>query len=186
MNNNQNHQKELIPAREVSRILSIPLRTVQRLSQEGKIKAIKIGNRWKYYKSDILKHRNYGTTFANKPIRILHTKEINQFTERRIHPRINCSIPCDIKVIIPDKKEIITNARILNISEGGTFIESINDEENFKQIKNDDPIKIKFKLVGQDPLETNGRILRKQHNGLAIKFRLINYNTKQQIKEYIG
>jgi excisionase family DNA binding protein len=45
--------QKLYDAREIAERLGLHLRTVQMLFHEGKIRGMKIGNRWKAYESDI-------------------------------------------------------------------------------------------------------------------------------------
>lgn len=168
-------------SKEVSKLLSISIRTLQKLSQEGKIRAIKIGRLWRYKRSDIEIYVSSGTDFSKEPAR-----KPNNLSDRRTFPRINCSIPCDIVVIIPQKKEVYSKARILNISEGGIFLENYEKENGFLNIGNDDPINLKFELNESAMLEVNGRVLRIQDKGIAVKFKRTNFETKELIREYIG
>lgn len=175
------NKTNFLNAKQVSECLGIPLRTVQHLSKKGKIKAIKIGNNWKYFKNDIDKYLLSGTDFFREPAR-----KPDSAIDRRIHPRINCSIPCAAKVSIPDEKEISFIGRISNISQGGVFVKNHGDDNLFSRIKNDDPINLKFELNGSTGLEVNGRVLRKQNNGAAVIFRNISEDTRKIIANYIG
>lgn len=193
---NNNNEVKLLSARRVSEYLNLSLRTVQRLSQKGKIKAIRIGSRWKYYDSDIKKYLAIGTDFSNA-----NTKVIHGSSERRLSPRLNCFIPCQIEVNpvrsrmrthasatsngvnIPKRKEIYAQGDILNISEGGLFLYNHRKVIN---VKPDDPVSLYFNLNGNGLIEANGRILRKQHKGLAVKFINISNNLKMEISHYVG
>ncbi len=46
-------EKEFLNSKEVSRYFDIPLRTIQKLSQQGRIRAVKLGKQWRYKKADI-------------------------------------------------------------------------------------------------------------------------------------
>lgn len=175
---NNNNEVKLLSARRVSEYLNLSLRTVQRLSQKGKIKGIRIGSRWKYYESDIKKYLTIGTDLLKA-----HAKVIHASSERRLSPRINCFIPCQIEVNIPKRKEIYAQGNILNISEGGLFLDNPGESIN---IKPDDPVSLYFNLSGKGVLEANGRVLRKQNKGLAVKFRNISKNLKMEIRHYVG
>lgn len=175
-----NKKIKLLSTKQVGEYLGLSVRTVQRLAEQGKIKAVKIGSQWKYFAEDIKKHLNFGTDFSKEPARIP-----NNPTERRVYPRINCSLPCYIKIVIPQKKEIYTQSRIINISEGGSFLENCNNDRIFLNIKNDDPINLSFKLE-ENELETDGRVLRNDDNGIAVKFKKLYPNAREIIKEYIG
>jgi len=172
---------DFLTAVQASRYLGISLRTIQRLSKQGKIKSVKIGGRWRYFKADIERHLRFGANFYYEPIR-----KQSDFTERRAYPRINCSIPCHAEVIIPLKKEIITEVRILNISEGGIFIEKDGREDLFNNIRNDDPINIRFGLGEDSRVETGGRVLRVEGSFAAVKFRDISCEARDAIRRYVG
>lgn len=182
---------DLLTVREASILLRVHIRTIQRLSLQGKIKAIKIGNQWRYKKSDIENYFSHGTDFSKQPARfpdnIIQSEQVrDDFSERRTHPRINCSIQSDIKVIIPQKKEITTQARILNISEGGVFLENCSNEQGFINIKNDDPINFNFNINNNKKLELDGRVLRTCQEGIAVKFKEIHHDKRKLIKQYVG
>jgi excisionase family DNA binding protein len=51
-------EQRLYDAREISRRLGLHLRTVQMLFHQGKIRGMKIGNRWKAYESDLQAYLN--------------------------------------------------------------------------------------------------------------------------------
>lgn len=160
----------LLSAKDVSIYLSIPLRTVQRLSKEGKIKAVRIGNKWRYSKDDIVRYRNYGTDFSREPAR-----RVNDLIERRVYPRINCSLKCQYSINIPPFKNISQTGLIKNIGAGGVFLVTQED------IEIDDPIDLEF--IG---IEASGRIIRKGDNGFGIKFRNISNEDKDRIIKYVG
>ncbi len=44
---------EILTVKEVSQYLRIPVSTLYKLTEEGKIPAIKIGKHWRYMKKDI-------------------------------------------------------------------------------------------------------------------------------------
>lgn len=170
-----------LTAKQISKYLFIHLRTIHRLSKQGKVRAFKIGGRWRYLKSDIEKYSLNNTDFSKEPTRIP-----SNFIEHRSFPRINCSITCHITIIIPEKKEVHADARILNISEGGLFLENIKNEGEFLNIRMDDPMNLSFEMNGKDNLEVGGRVLRIQNGGVAIKFRSILGDARDKINHYIG
>lgn len=172
---------DLLSSREVSRYLSIPLRTIQRLTKQGKIRAIKIGKKWRYKKSDIEQYSNFGTDFSMEPAR-----NPNDFIERRAYPRINCSLNCSMNIFIPDEKKIFSIGRISNISQGGVFIKNHNNNNISNHIRTDDPINLKFDLNENDRLKVNGRVLRIQNGGVAVKFRNIKDSVRETISKYVG
>lgn len=159
-----------LSAKEVSQYLSIPLRTVQRLSKEGKIKAIKIGSKWKYSRDDVAKYRNYGTDFSSEPAR-----RPDNFAERRTYPRINTNLECLYSVKLPPFKNITASGIIKNVSAGGVFLIAQGE------IEIDDPIDLEFTGI-----KANGRIVRKGNNGYGVKFRNISREDKDKIIKYVG
>lgn len=169
---------QFLSAKEVSRFLSIPLRTVQRLSEQGKIRAIKIGNKWKYSIDDIIVYRNYGTS---SPI---HIRDSGHFIEHRAYPRINCNLKCLYSIDLHPFKNISSSGIIKNLGAGGIFLLGSHIEE----IEIDDPVKLQFVLSTEKEtdIEAEGRVVRKDSIGLGIKFRKISSEDKNRIIQYIG
>lgn len=161
----------LLTAKEVSEYLSIPLRTVQRLSKQGKIRAVRMGNKWRYSKDDIVRYRDYGTDFSREPVR-----RINEQVERRNYPRINCNLRCQYSIVLPPFKDISSSGIIKNISACGVFL--IVDGG---QIDGDDPVDLEFMDI-----KAKGRIVRKDNGGFGIKFRDISNEDKDRIIKYVG
>lgn len=166
-----NEKPEFFTAKEVSEYLSIPLRTVQRLSKQGKIRAVRIGNKWRYSKDDIVRYRDYGMDFSREPAR-----RINEQVERRNYPRINCNLRCQYSIVLPPFKDISSSGIIKNISAGGIFV--------FSQgygIDVDDPVDLEFMGI-----KAVGRVVRKDKVGFGIKFRDISNEDKNRIIKYVG
>lgn len=171
-----------LTAKQVSEYLQMPLRTVQYLSHTGKIKAIKIGNKWKYNKEDIEKYVYFGTDFSKEPSRIY-----NNFIERRIHPRINTNFRCQYSINLPPFKEINSLGIIQNLSAGGILL--INQDKGINEIDLNDPIDLDFSLIIKDKtlnIKTKGRIVRKDGNKFGIKFRDIKEEDRTKIVQYVG
>lgn len=186
-----NKKIKLLSTRQVSEYLSLSVRTVQRLAEQGKIKAVKIGGQWKCSEADIKRYLSSGTDFSKEPARKPNNftqpfQEGTGFIERRACPRVNCYLPCYIKVIIPQKKEIFIQSRILNIGKGGVFLENYNNEDTFLCIKNDDPVNLTFVLNKERLVDMEGRVVRTQKEGIAVKFRNISDNAKEAIDDYVG
>lgn len=164
----------LITAKKVSEYLSIPLRTIHRLSKQGRIKSFKIGGKWFYQKSEIEKYLQYGTSFGNSPDRIN-----NDSLERREYPRINTHIECVYSIDLPEKSAE-RKAIIKNISAGGSLL---TDDNLCPSI--DDPVCIRFRLF-DNILEAGARVVRKTGKGFAIKFRNIDKFQQEEIIRYVG
>ena len=177
--NSKSTSQNLMNVNEVALYLRIPLKTVYRIAKQGKIKGIKIGKHWRFLKQDIDYYLLYGKNKVHIPDQI-------SSVERRTSPRINCLLPCYIKVLIPQKKELQSQTRILNISEGGVFMENCENNYIFTKILNDDPIKLDFKLIENIKLEQEGRVLRVSDKGIAVKFRNLNPSTREMIRKYVG
>lgn len=170
----------LLAAKEVSKLLGINLRTVQRLTKQGKIKGIKIGDLWRYKRQDIENYLSFGTDFSREPIRLS-----GEFRERRVYPRINTNFRCGYSINLPPLKEISSEGIIKNISAGGVFL--INKDN--VEVDMDDPINLQFVLTTPDKtayINTEGRIVRKDGTGVGIKFRNLNEEIKDRIIQYIG
>lgn len=168
-------------AKQVSKYLNIPLSTTYRLTKQGKIKSIKIGGQYKYFKHDIDQYLSQNTYYSETQM-----QKQSSFIERRFSPRINCSIPCYIKVNISNEKNISSISNISNISKGGTFIKYHINNNSFNYINRDDPINLKFSINGNCNLDINGRVLRTNDQGLAIKFKNLDLTTTKQLENYIG
>jgi excisionase family DNA binding protein len=176
-----NGKEKLLTVKEARKYLSLSERTLQRLSQQGNIRSIKMGGQWKYLKEDIEGYLQNGIDLSIKSARIFGNS-----IEKRDFPRINCALPCCINVIIPKKKEINSKGIILNISEGGLFLENSNNTKPFPDIKTDDPIDIEFVIDDNCKLNANGRVVRIQDSGIAVKFRNLNEDVREGIGRYIG
>lgn len=175
--------------KEVSKILGIHLRTVQRLTGKGKIKGIKIGKLWKYRRSDIERYISLGTDFSREPERkadslIWPKKETSNFTNRRIFPRINSSIKCNYSINLYPFKNIHSEGIIKNISSGGIFL--YGQSEKFDRVEVDDPIQLYFVLKKNMDINAKGKVIRKAIDGLGIKFKGIDKEIEGRIMEYAG
>jgi len=178
----KNIKKTLLNSKQASGYLSIPLRTLQHLSKQGKIKAIKIGKYWKYKKSDIEQYLLYGTDFSQEPDR-----KPDNFIERRASSRINTNFECQYSISLPPFKNINNEAIIKNLSAGGILLSGKNEEMN--NIEIDDPINLKFTLIDKDKIiaiETAGKIIRMDRNKLGIKFRNIDKSYQDLLIGYVG
>ena len=109
---------------------------------------------------------------------------------KRIHPRINCYLDCDIKVVIPETKRILSLGRIKNISTGGALIRGYEQDPLFSCIGNDDPVYIEFKLDGKyqyiEKIGIEGRVTRATKGELAVKFKDISPGARNNIAGYVG
>lgn len=176
------NNKDLLTAREVSEYLRIPLRTIHRLSKDGKIKAVKIGKQWRYRRFDIEQYYSLGTDFSKEPVR-----RLNEFVERRTYPRINSNLKCQFSINLPSFKGINDEGIIRNLSAGGVSL--FIQRERMREVEIDDPIDLDFNLNGKREsinVKVEGRILRKNGNGLGIKFREISSEVKDRIIKYVG
>ena len=69
MNDQENSKKKVMTIKEVSEFLRIPLSTIYVLAQEGKIRGIKCGRRWRFLEEEILNYlRGISTDFGGKII----------------------------------------------------------------------------------------------------------------------
>lgn len=169
--------QEFLNADEVSGYLRIPRSTIYRLTQIGKIKAVKIGRHWRYIKSDIQNYLYPGKESLAKS---------NSFVERRVFPRINSSIKCRYSIILPPFKEYNGECLIKNIGAGGIFLFRQNGEPD--EIEIDDPVMLQFLLISDSNQKINisakGRVIWKNQNGCGIKFKGIDKEMHNRIIEY--
>lgn len=174
-----NRKTDFLTAKQVSRYLNIPLRTIHRLSKQGRIKSIKIGGRWFYKKSQVEEYLLFGTDFRSLPI----TRN-EELPERRACPRMNCRIECDYSIDLPQKNEV-QEAIIKNIGGGGLLLKS-----GFNNVSLEDPVNIRFvlypELESRVTIEARARIVRKTDSGFAVKFRNMDENFQESIIRYVG
>ena len=189
---------DLMNALEVSRILRIPLSTIYHLTQLGKINAVRIGKHWRYHRHDIEKYLQGD----NSEFKILNSKlDQNHSTfniqnskfngQSRRASRINTHLPCEFEIFIPGWKKMTGHAAIRKISEQGVYLRKI-ELDNGHVIEPDDPILLRFDLVG----EIEGRVIRLDRDpvqggengplGVAILFRHLSDEVKRKIRDYVG
>lgn len=170
--------EKFMTAYEVRKFLRIPLSTLYDLTRSGRIKAIKIGRHWRYLRDDIERYLISGANYSGK-------ERFLEDPERRNYPRINCSISASLFVSISDIKDIKMDGNILNIGEGGVFVKDCNNLGLFSEIKSDDPITAGFSLEKR-MIYASGRVVRRQDNGIVIKFRKMSEDVRKIITEYVG
>lgn len=181
MNNNIKNV-HFLTSKQVSKYLYIPLRTVQKLSKEGKIRAVKIGNQWRYKKADIEYYISSGTDFSKEP-----SRKPDNFVERRAYPRINTNLKCSYSLNLPPFKQINSEGIIKNISAVGVLLIMKNGE--LKEIQIDDPVDMDFILSldnQQININANGKVVRRTDEGVGIKFRNVSKEMQNRILEYAG
>ena len=60
---------EMLSPKDLSKLTAIPVRTITRLAQEGKIPAVKVGRQWRFIRDDV--ERWFRTTASNVRHRVL-------------------------------------------------------------------------------------------------------------------
>lgn len=173
---------QFLTSKQISKYLCIPLRTIQRLTKDGKLKGIKIGKQWRYKKSDIEGYISFGTDFSKT-----HARKYHEFTERRAYPRINSNLICQYAVNLPPFRITEGKGIVKDLSAGGVLL--INQSNQFKKMRVNDPIDLDFNLISKDEaanIKIEARIVRKNNNELGIKFRNISNNDRIRIIQYIG
>lgn len=178
--NRQDKNIKFITAKEASQRLAIPLSTLYRLSHNGTIKSMHIGNRWYYPETEIEAYLSCNSFNEHFP------KRINEPKERRFYPRVNCNIECYYFIDLLEKNELLRGV-IKNISGGGLLL---CDEYNVNKIQVEDPVKLEFRLNvddnGDTIIKVNGRVVRKVANGCGIKFRNINKDCENLVVNFVG
>lgn len=196
--------ENLLTAEEVSRILRIPLPTIYRLTQQAKIRAVKIGKHWRYRKEDIERYLQFGTDFSREPSRrvydtlenaqgpaslktFLNSEQLSPadkawpLNERRAYPRINTNFKCNYSIDLPPFKIIRCSGIIKNLSAGGVFC--IIQDKRIDEIEIDDPVDLNF-IIENTEINAKGKVVRKTKDGLGIKFKNINKEMQNRITEY--
>lgn len=166
---------QYITVKEASRYLGIPLSTTYDLIRAKKIRSIKIGGTIRCLTDDIKNYVRFGTNIASSQ-------------DKRRHPRINTEFSCYYSKDLQGHRETNVDGLIVNLSPEGIFMQKQNYEE--EMINVDDPVIVRFKLaIGNGEIKdisVNGRVLRKQENGYAVKFRQMDKSLKEAIRQYIG
>lgn len=174
----ENRQNKFLTAKEASQRLGIPLSTLYRLSRNGSIKSMHIGNRWYFPETEI-----DGYLSCN-PFDKHFLTRINEPKERRSYPRVNCHIECNCSIDLPGKDAVLRGV-IKNVSGGGLLL---RDEYNVNKIQLEDPIKLEFSLDDNEEtiIKVNGRVVRKVDFGCGIKFRNINKDCEDLVIKFVG
>lgn len=154
---------------QVSGLLGVHIRTVQRLTKQGRLKAIRIGRLWKYEK----------TVISNF---ISSARKTNP-QERRAYPRINSNFDCNYSVNLLPFSDIQNKGFIRNLSAGGVLLYA---EEGLGKINVDDPIDLSFSLEKLNLLNINvtGKVVRKTNDSVGIKFKSIDREARKRIRKY--
>lgn len=70
---------EMLSPKELSKLTAIPVRTITRLAQEGKIPAVKVGRQWRFIRDDV--ERWFRTTASNVRHRVLVVDDDEELLE---------------------------------------------------------------------------------------------------------
>jgi len=70
---------EMLSPKELSKLTAIPVRTITRLAQEGKIPAVKVGRQWRFIREDV--ERWFRTTASNVHHRVLVVDDDEELVE---------------------------------------------------------------------------------------------------------
>lgn len=182
-NSNNNYEKNILTAEQVSKYLCIPIRTLYHLTKQGKITGIKIGKKWRYNIQDIEIHKKYGTDFSLKPIRFSNSATIKPAREKRETPRINTNLNCHSTINLFPFKTMEFKGIIKNIGTGGILL--YVNETQLKDITTNDPIELQFNLNQKNnKLYANGKVMRKEKDALGIRFKNTDKTTYNLIDEY--
>lgn len=163
--------KIFLNSKQVSEYLLIPLRTVQHLTIQGKIKAIRVGRKWRYKRVDIDQYFNMGIDFSKEPI-----KRADDFVDRRLYPRINTNLNCQYSINLPPFKTINNIGILKNLSANGILVITKDSEIDIC-----DPLDLEFMDI-----KTEGRVVRRNGNELGVKFRNMREQDMSKIIQYVG
>ena len=187
--NNQNNQKTmktnqtpekrnlLLNAREVSRVLRLPLSTVYEFAVKGKLSALKVGKHWRYAQGDI---QTYLQGIHSDRWQAPESKK-----DKRKHPRLNSEIPAKLQGILSQNKNIQIEGLILNVSEDGILFDCM--DPNFAI---GDPVWLSFCLVesGKQSLILTGRIVHlvDSKSGYGIKLKHPSEFSREAVRSYVS
>lgn len=174
-----NPSTKLMTAKEVSDLLRIPVSTLWSLTKKGKIRGIKIGKHWRYLESDVQSFLDAGSDGS-------HAVGRAEISERRISPRINCEVPAELSVLIPERNHIQRSGVIRNLGEGGAHL-----IYQGRGLEVGDPVKVSFVIPDKngERIELEGRVIYQSTNGkhmIGIKFKNVPDKCRKAIRDYVG
>ena len=170
-------QEKVMTAQEVSAYLKIPLSTLYGLTKRGRIKGAKVGKHWRYLEKDIHSFLVSPSSFRSQ-----------SFHDRRLHPRINCEVPTELKVLLDRREESLKKGTIYNLSESGAFF---SDGTSGAKVQVGDPVRVVFRLeTGKsNPIEITGRVVHlapARASSFGIKFKNMTLEEREIIRNYVG
>jgi len=144
-------------AQEVSQALGLARSTIYYLTQSEQLSAVRVGGRWRYRASDIEK---YLSTARNSSEKIKQKISALRAQERRRGRRVLITVPCTVTVQVGDRKRIIADGEIRDVSDSGLCVGKLHVKQKFGTMEEGDPITIDSDTFGK----LKGRILRLQQN----------------------
>jgi excisionase family DNA binding protein len=174
---------KVLTADEVSHYLKIPLSTLYGLTKRNQIKGTKVGKHWRYLEEDV---RYYLIGFS-APQHNTITNEKPAFNERRTSPRINCEVPAEILVLLPQNRQTFSACTVKNLSEGGVFLTGVSTQG----LCVGDPVRIIFDISENQnqKIETRGRVVHSQGSTgtfFGIKFKPLAAEERGMVRDYVG
>lgn len=175
--------ERVMTAQELSFYLKLPLSTVYALTKKGIIRGVKFGKHWRYLEREIQEYLLRSSRFSSNPHPLVPS-------ERREHPRINCSLHAELVPILYYNGAVEKTGLVQNLSAGGALFTTDGTASDFSL---GDPVKLIFDLPSQEPrkIEVNGRVVRHigDKNGVracAVKFKALSAQDAEEINQYVG
>lgn len=167
----------VMTTKEVSEYLKIPISSLWRLTHTGKIRGVKVGKHWRYFESDIKAFLRGIQVYPSHDMKVL---------DQRSFARIKCAIPAMMTILLPERKKVVIQGMIRDLSEGGIFFVPASD------LGVAEPIQIRFSISQSEAsgIEAEGRVVHQTQDstksGVGIKFRNLSQKDQGAIREYVG
>lgn len=144
---------EVMTPREVANFLKLPLSTVYKLTQEGRLRGVKLGKHWRYLASDVRLQIAAPAPTASGLLAA-------EAAERRRHPRIDVRMPAQFRVEVPQVKQCTGKGAIANVSRGGLMLVIDELSVQGQLVRLDDPIQVELQAAPFGTTTLAGRIVR--------------------------
>lgn len=140
---------EVMTPREVANFLKLPLSTVYKLTQEGRLRGVKLGKHWRYLASDVRQQ-----IAAPMPLALAAG------AERRRAPRIDVRLPVQFRVEVPQVKQCSGKGAVANVSRGGLLLVIEELSVQGQLVRLDDPIQVELDSAVFGTTTLQGRVVR--------------------------
>jgi c-di-GMP-binding flagellar brake protein YcgR len=124
---------------------------------------------------------------AVKEVIFMGDTQGDKLIERRKYPRVNCNMPCSVKVFDGWKKSGRSKGHVKNISSDGIFLEIPLKRAQHLKIAHALCLRFTLELLDENMyIEAEGVAVRQDKNRFGVKFTTLNNDAKERISDYSG